>query len=462
MAAKFNSVTRPRAVRRPDDIVGNSQGTSSVRSGRGTVTGKKGAGSTYRQSGAKNGGRNENEVTVSRRDKRALAASMKEAEWQGEVERVRGGVDRIMLAIILLLLALGTIMVYSASYPTALIETGGKDSLFYLKKHLIFLSIGGVLMFAASRFPYRKYKNWGPFAAYGISILLLLAVLVIGTAEGEAKRWIYIGSFSFQPSELMKVSLVLMLAWYIDKYQAKIRERRSLSGTFKYNVLYPFILVGIACVLVLLEKHLSGTIIIGVIGIAVMIVGGCHAGYTLATSAIGGSAAAVVFILLNPYALKRITTFTSDNVDVLNEGWQTTQGLLAIGSGGVFGRGFSASQQKFSYVSMAHNDFIFTIWCEELGFIGAVFLISLFIVFVWRGYVVAMRAPDTFSMLTVFGIVTQVGLQAILNMMVVCDIIPNTGISLPFFSYGGSSLVMLMAEMGIVLSVSRHFYRKKQ
>ena len=145
---------------------------------------------------------------------------------------------------------------------------------------------------------------------------------------------------------------------------------------------------------------------------------------------------------------------------LLLEGWQTFQGVLAIGSGGLFGLGFGQSNQKYSYVSMAHNDFIFSIWCEELGFIGAVLLIALFVAFIWRGYVIAMRAPDTFSTLTVFGIVTQVGVQAFLNMMVVCDIIPNTGISLPFISYGGSSLIMLMAEMGIVLSISRQSYRK--
>ena len=260
----------------------------------------------------------------------------------------------------------------------------------------------------------------------------------------------------------MKVSLVLVLAWYIDRYRDKIRERNGFVETYKYNTLYPMIFVGIACVLVLLEKHLSGTIIIGLLGISVMLVGGCHVKYSLATTAVGGIAAVALFIAKNPYALKRILTFTSEDVDVLNEGWQTTQGIFAIGSGGPFGLGFSESRQKFSYVSMAHNDFIFTIWCEELGFVGAVLLVALFVAFIWRGYVVAMRAPDTFSMLTVFGITTQVGLQAFLNMMVVCDIIPNTGISLPFFSYGGSSLVMLMAEMGIILSVSRQYYRRKQ
>ena len=398
------------------------------------------------------------ELTEIKREQRAIVEAKKETEWQSTVERTRGGVDKIMLAIVLLLLALGAVMVYSASYPTA--QNEGNGSLFYLKKHLIFMAIGGVAMVLTSFLPYKFYKSWRAFAIYGVSILLLLAVLAIGTSEGAAKRWIYIGSFSIQPSEIMKVALVFILAWYIDRYGEKIRERNGFWNTFRYNTLRPFIFIGIACILVMAEKHLSGTIIIGVLGLSVMLIGGCHVWYSLAATGVAGVAAVGAFLLLNPYALKRVTTFTSDNVDKLGEGWQTAQGILAIGSGGPFGVGFAESRQKFGYVSMAHNDFIFTIWCEELGFVGAVLLILLFVAFIWRGYVIATRAPDTFSMLTAFGITTQVGLQAFLNMMVVCDIIPNTGISLPFFSYGGSSLVMLMAEMGILLSISRQSYRK--
>jgi len=405
------------------------------------------------------GRRRTDERALVKREQKALVEARREREWQNEVERVRGGVDKIMLAVILLLLAMGALIMYSASYPTALGESG--DGLSFLKRHLFFMAIGGFLMLVASFVPYTWFKKWAAFAAYGVAVVLLLAVLVIGKSEGEAKRWIYIGSFSIQPSEIMKVALVLILAWYIDKYQDKMKKRTSFLETYKYNTLYPAVFVGVACVLVLLEKHLSGTVILGVIGLSVMIIGGCHLWYTLGSALVGGGVAVILFLIANPYALKRITTFTSEDADKLGEAWQTTQGILAIGSGGLFGLGFSESRQKFGYVSMAHNDFVFTIWCEELGFVGAVLLIALFGVFVWRGYVIAMRAPDTFSMLTVFGITTQVGLQAFLNMMVVCDIIPNTGISLPFFSYGGSSLIMLMAEMGLILSISRQYYRKK-
>ena len=399
------------------------------------------------------------ELVRTRAELRALSDERKEREWQSGVERVRGGVDKILLALILLLVTLGAIMVFSASYPTGLSESG--DGFKYLKKHLLYVGIGAVAMFAASFVPYRAYRRWGPFAAYGLALVLLAAVLVIGTSEGEAKRWIYIGSFSVQPSEIMKIALVLILAWYIDKYKDRMKNAVGFKEKFIYNTAIPFGFIAVACGMVMLEKHLSGTIILALLGISVMLIGGCNLKYTLITSAIGGAAAVGIFIAKNPYALKRLLTFTAEDVDILGEGWQTHQGVLAIGSGGLFGLGFGQSNQKHSYVSMAHNDFIFSIWCEELGFFGALFLIVLFVAFIWRGYVVAMRAPDTFSTLLVFGAVTQVGVQAFLNMMVVCDIIPNTGISLPFISYGGSSLMMLMGEMGLILSISRHFYRKK-
>ncbi len=394
-----------------------------------------------------------------KKQERQLRAAEKERKWQEDVVRVRGGVDRIMLAIILILVCLGSIMVFSASYPVAIAE--GRDSLFYVKRQIIVAAAGLVLMLIASVIPYRWYKKWGPFAAYGVSIILLIAVLFIGKSEGEAKRWIGIGSFTLQPSELMKVSLVLILAWYIEKFKPKMEARLNRRHTILYNVICPCVFVGAACLLILLEKHLSGTIITGVVAFAVMIVGGCHFGWTTLFYGIAGTAAAGIFLLLNPYALKRITTFTDENADKLDELYQTTQGIYAIGSGGLFGLGFGQSNQKYSYVSAAHTDFIFSIWCEEMGFVGGVFLVALFLAFIWRGYVIASRAPDTFSMLTAFGITTHVGLQAFLNMCVASDIIPNTGISLPFFSYGGSSLLVLLCEMGLLLSISRQYYRKK-
>ena len=446
--ANERNIGRDGARRQPNNVQGKRPGAAQKPRSAPVRTGRE-----LEKAGRKELARRKGEL-------RAVENEKKEQEWQKNVERVRGGVDKIMLALVLMLVTLGAVMVFSASYPTGISEAG--DGFKYLKKHLMYAGIGLVLMIAASFFPYRLYKRWGPFAAYGLAIVLLLAVLVKGTSEGEAKRWIYFGSFSVQPSEIMKVALVLMLAWYIEKYREKMKNAEGFKQKYLYNVVFPFCFIGPACFLVILEKHLSGTLILAALGVSVMLIGGCKISYTIITSAVGAVTLVIAFVAKNVYALQRLLTFTSDNVDTLNEGWQTTQGILAIGSGGLFGLGFGQSNQKYSYVSMAHNDFIFSIWCEELGFVGALFLIVLFIAFIWRGYVIAMRAPDTFSMLVVFGIVTQVGLQAFMNMMVVCNIIPNTGVSLPFISYGGSSLIMMMSEMGLVLSISRHFYRKKR
>lgn len=384
----------------------------------------------------------------------------KEQAWQKDIVRVRGGVDKVMLGLILTLVCLGTIMVFSASYPSALNE--GLDMYYYSKRQLIFVALGLVVMAIASRVPYTWYKIWGVFVFYGAAIVLLILVLVMGTSEGEAQRWLDLGFFTIQPSEIMKVALVMMVAWYVDKYKEKINARPDWKHTFRYNVFWPGVLIGIACVLILLEKHLSGTAITGILGMAVMLVGGCHALWTIGCFGTAGLAAAAVFVALNPYALKRLTTFTDENADVLSDLYQTTQGIYAIGSGGLFGLGLGHSRQKYSFVAAAHTDFIFSIWCEELGFIGAVFLIALFIAFVIRGYTIAARAPDTFSSLVAYGISTHVGLQALLNICVVADIVPNTGVSLPFFSYGGSSLIVLLGEMGILLSISRQYYMKRK
>ena len=376
--------------------------------------------------------------------------------------RVRTGADRVMLALILILLALGSIMVFSASYPSALAKEG--DSMYYIKRQVLFAAAGLIVMFIASWVPPAVYKKLA-IPAFGVAVVLLLLVFVpgIGLMKGEARRWIWIRgtSFTFQPSEAMKVALVMVLAWYVDRYRDAVLERRNKKNCIVRGTLLPCLFILCACFLVLIEKHLSGTAIIGMLGACVLFIGGVHLGWMAAILGGAGLLGCGVFLLKNPYALKRLTTFTDDNADKLNELWQTTQGLYAIGSGGPLGVGLGASRQKYSYVSEAQNDFIFTIWCEELGFVGALALIAVFLLFIWRGYVIAMRAPDTFSALLVFGIVTQVGLQAFLNMAVVTDILPNTGISLPFFSYGGTSLIILLAEMGVVLSVSRHSYQKR-
>ena len=393
---------------------------------------------------------------------RALRLYNKEKSWeQGEkhIERINRGLDRPMLAIIFVILCLGTIMVFSASFPSAYLDHDG-NSMYYLQRQIVFAVIGIAGMFILSCFPYNLYKKLTP-SLYILAIVLLLVVLVIGTSRGVAQRWIRVGGFTFQPSEVGKIAVVMMLAWYFDKNYDKIRARRTKKETILFGVIYPAVIFGIICGLVLLERHLSGTIIIAMIAVCVIFLGGAHVGYLAGIYAAAGALLGTVYLATNSYAFQRILTHLDENADALAEDWQTTQGIYAIGSGGLLGVGLGDSRLKYNYVSEPQNDFIFTIWCEEMGFVGAAIVVLLYCAFVWRGFVIAKKAPDTFTSLVAFGITCQVGIQAFLNMMVVCDLIPNTGISLPFFSYGGSALIILLWEMGILLGISRHSYQKK-
>lgn len=394
-------------------------------------------------------------------EQRALAKrEKKDREWEAGIQRVRHGVDRPLAVIIIILLCLGTVMVFSASYPNAITDKG--DATFYIRRQLMWLAVGAVVMIAAAAVPHQAYKKAAPSVAIA-SLALLVLVLIMGTARGVARRWIYVGSVSIQPSEIAKLALILTLAWYIDKHFEEVSSGRlSKKKTYRRSVLVPGVIMFTFCGLVLLEKHLSGTVILAAIGVCVIFLSGANVWHMALTYGIPAVLAGGVYLLTNSYALQRILTHTDGNADKLKELWQTTQGLYAIGSGGLLGVGLGHSNLKYNYVSEAQNDFIFTIWCEETGLIGAVLLIALYGLFVWRGITVARRAPDTFTSLTAFGITCQVGIQALLNILVVTDLIPNTGISLPFFSYGGSSLVLLMCEMGILLSVSKHSFQKNK
>lgn len=364
-------------------------------------------------------------------------------------ERVqRQRADKELIIIVIALLTLGTIMIFSASYPYA--NSHYNDGFYYLKRHSIFLVLGLVSMYFMSRVPVEYYKKFSP-SFYLLCVGLLILVLVGGFSEGVAKRWLGIPGtpLSFQPSELMKLGIILMLSWWIDKNNNRKKE-------FTREILVPGAILFGACALVLLEKHLSGTIILALIGLSIMFISGASIKRMLLTYGITGIGGACAFLLTNEYAMKRIQSFLNPNADILSDKWQTTQGLYAIGSGGLWGKGIGNSVQKYSYVSEPQNDFIFTIWCEETGYIGACLLVVIFLALIIRGFQIAFNSPTVFSSLVSLGITCQVGIQALLNIAVVTDLIPNTGISLPFFSYGGSSLVILLAEMGILLSISRN------
>ena len=389
--------------------------------------------------------------------------------------RVKGSPDIPLIVSILILVGFGLAMVYSASFPLA--ENEYNNSYYYLLRQLAFAAIGIVVMIVAGTIDYRKYFGKGAPIFFCISFLLLASVPVIGESHNGAKRWIGLGAFSFQPTEIMKLALVMMLAWYISKYVHAYRDfddktraiknksfiKRKLSERFPVfirEVAVPFLLVGMVCAITLLEKHLSGTIILFVVGWLVMLWGRVSLPWLLGILG-GGGVAAWLFATVTGYTSDRITAWLDPYADELGSGWQIIQGFNAIGSGGLFGVGYTNSILKRLYLPEPQNDYIFAIVCEEFGFIGAVLLIILFALFAWRGFVVAMKAPDSFSRLTAAGITCKICVQTLLNIFVVTGLFPPMGISLPFISYGGTALVILLAECGILISISRYSRQKK-
>lgn len=377
---------------------------------------------------------------------------------------LRGAFDRPMFVIIILLIFFGCIMVFSASYAYAFSKYG--DSSYYISKQILFVGLGFLGMMLIASFPYTWFRD-GTWALFILSTILLIVVLFAGTAEDDAKRWLNIG-VTFQPSEISKFAIILMVAWVAQKHRAQIMKRdgtlKTYFTTFMWGTVYPMVYVALTCGLIALENHLSGVIIVFCIGAAcVWIGGGKRVVYVLGLLLVAGAFYIVVFQteLLKPfledYQYTRIDMWLNpENYDAKGKLWQTLQGLYAVGSGGIFGRGLGNSLQKHLFVSQPQNDFIFSIVCEELGMIGAAALLALYLVFFVRALHIAKRAPDIFSAVTAIGIGSHVMIQALLNMMVVTAILPNTGISLPFISYGGSSLIILMAEMGVLLSISRY------
>ena len=363
------------------------------------------------------------------------------------------------LLIVLAIAMLGAVMAYSASSFYADKYMG--DSLYYFKRHVIFLV--AAVLFTAIFVIYARPWFWRVFsvAVYAASAVLLLAVLVVGTTGGGAQRWIEIGPLTIQPSEIAKLAVVMLLALLMSKYEKKIELSQRFGGHFRYGVLYPGMVIALICGLVMLEKHLSGLIIIGLLGLTIMFIGGTDKKW-MGMIVVAGILAVGLVLLVSDYAMERVTTWLFiEKADPRGPAWQTLQGLYAIGSGGFFGIGLGNSRQKYGYVSEAQNDFIFTIVCEELGFFGAILVIALFALLLWRGYKIASRCPDKFSALVVYGLTTKIALQTILNIAVVTNSMPNTGISLPFFSSGGTALMLQIFEMGIILSMSRFSYVKK-
>ena len=362
--------------------------------------------------------------------------------------REKPSLDVPFLVILLALLCYGLIMLFSAGYAVALYRRG--DAYTYIRPQLLFAALGVAAMYAASLVDYHIWHKLA-WPIMGLSLILLVIVLFMPEYNG-CKRWIVLpGLGTLQPSEIAKFAVVLVFSHIISLNHDRMH---SFAG----GVLPFGLILGVVTVLMLLEPHLSGTLLILAIGAILMFVGGTGLRWFALAGAGGAAAVAAAVVLvpdLVPYAQDRLATWLDPFADPLGDGHQTIQSLYAIGSGGAAGVGLGNSRQKYLYVPEPQNDFIFSILCEELGFIGAACVMLLFLLLLVRGMIIATRAADRFGALLVVGFVAQVVLQAVLNIAVVTNTIPNTGISLPFFSSGGTSLMMLLGEMGIVLSVSR-------
>ncbi len=356
------------------------------------------------------------------------------------------GVDIPFLILVLLLLSVGLLMLYSASSAQSEYDTGYEISTKYLQKQGVCAGLGLLCMWGFSRIP---ADFWYKFAwpLYFISILLLLSVLVIGQEVNGARRWINIAGIQFQPSEVAKFTMILLFARLTRGFGSRSRDFRF--GVLGFGAALMGILVPLA-----LEKHLSAFMLMGMVAVVMMFVAGTHPKWLLAGA--GAAAAfAVIYISFMGYAGDRVTAWLHPEQDPSDTGYQILQSLYAIGSGGLFGLGFGRSRQKYLYLPFQYNDYIFAIVCEELGLVGALAIIALFAALILRGYWIALRARDRFSTVLAAGLVTLIAVQTVLNLGVVTNLLPSTGIALPFFSYGGTALAVNLGEMGIVLSISR-------
>lgn len=390
-------------------------------------------------------------ATLTPSKKKQISRKTSQKPDEKSVVRVKSGIDRPFLIIVILLVAIGTIMVFTASYAYA--QSKFEDSYFFAVRQLRWVILGtGAMLFFAHFVDYLIiFRFQKPF--FYVSMALMTLVLFFGTEANEATRWFQIGSFSLQPSELAKLAIILYFSEHISS--------KKNAGKSTVRQLLPYISVAAyMAVTLVLEPHISCLIIVILLIAVLMFFGDVPMKQLMLLGAAAG-VILVAIIFLSGHAIARLQVWWHPEEHLQNGGWQPLQSLFAIGSGGLWGVGLGQSTQKHLYLPEPQNDYIFAILCEELGFIFAAFVILLFVALVWRGFYIAKHAPSTFASLAVIGIVTQVAIQALLNFAVVTNTLPSTGISLPFFSYGGTSLMMLMAEMGIVLNISKYSYHSK-
>lgn len=361
----------------------------------------------------------------------------------------RGSFDISFFLLVMLLLFIGVVMVLSSSYARAYYDPGdvtGGNAAYYFVRQLLFSLLGTAVMLFASRLPMSFYRHYA-FHFLVFSIVLLMLVPFIGVKANGSRRWLGVGGLTLQPSELAKLAVILSFSVLICRMKGRMR-------TFRYGILPFAAILGVIVGLLVLEPHFSASVIILAIGAIMLFLGGVGIGWFAAAFAAAGSGLFVLLTLF-PYASSRINTWRDPFASSSDEGYQIVQSLYSIGSGGLSGLGLGGSRQKFLYLPEEHNDFIFSVVCEELGFIGAACILILFSMLVLRGYHIALRSHDRFSFLVCAGLTSLLAIQVFLNVAVVTNLIPCTGISLPFFSYGGTALVIQLGEMGIILSASR-------
>ena len=365
-------------------------------------------------------------------------------------ELARGPVDLPFLVLVILLTGIGLVMLLSASFPSAYYETDGENPMFYFIRQGIFAILGISAMLFIGKINYQRFRGLAKPALF-VSVILLVFVLIpgVGITRNNATRWLGIGDLlTFQPSEIAKLAVIVYFSDSISKKKDKMR-------TTRYGVAPYLLILGVLAVLMLLEPHLSGTVLIVGTGAVLMLVGGISWVWVgVAVAGVGGIAALMLSGVIK-YGQSRIAMWQNPFIDARGDGYQLSQSLISIGSGGLLGVGLGRSRQKFLFLPEEHNDFIFAIVCEELGLIGASIIMLVFAALILRGYWIALHARDRFGSLLVVGVTTLIALQTFLNIAVVTGLLPTTGISLPFFSYGGTALSIQLAEMGIVLSVSR-------
>ena len=392
----------------------------------------------------------------SQRTERKLAASGNRSKRAGKSAKGKkentnkflkgGNYDVTLIAVIFILVFFGLVMVFSASAPTALAYEGNEYH--FIIRQGICAILGFFAMFICANIDYHIYGKWA-FPILVASLLILFTVYIpgIGMVINDARRWIGIGGLSLQPSEITKIGVIIFFSYSLSIMKSKIRQ-------FWRGVMMYLVILGIFAIVLMKQPHFSCTVVLCLSCVVIMFVAGAkiwHFGVLAVLAGIAGT----ILVLKEPYRLERVLTFLEPFADTADSGYQITNSLYAIGSGGLFGLGLGMSRQKLLYLPEPHNDFIFAIICEELGLLGALVVVVLFGMLIWRGYRIAQTARDSYGSYLATGITSLIGIQTVLNIAVVTSSVPVTGVALPFFSYGGTSLVIMLASIGILLNVSK-------